>query len=227
MIYPFTHTPAHLQARYLRRQNIGWSNSPPHATTKFIAPVTGPLDPLNGQSLLVLADIENLSYSANNQLGLEICYEAITNRLTQSSEICELHAFFSVPPEGNRHRRADFEEQGWIVHNRRTEIIKTYTGERKRANIDNLLLFQAGILISRSTATTVVIASGDGDLVCDLAQDLSTLSIPKRVVTLSLAGSTSQRLDAQENRYIYANIEVGRDCMRLLTGSKRKPTHPL
>jgi hypothetical protein len=61
-----------------------------------------------------------------------------------------------------------------------------------------------------------MLASGDGDLVCDLARGLHGLPTRRAIYTLSLAGSTSLRLDAARNRDIAGNIEIGLDCLRPL-----------
>jgi hypothetical protein len=87
-----------------------------------------------------------------------------------------------------------------------------------QANADNLILFTSGILASHSQADVIVVGSGDGNLVCDLATALRQLPKRRQVMTLSLAGSTSYRLDATRNPAIMANIEIGRDCLRPLQG---------
>ena len=181
-----------------------------------IAAVTGPLDILAGRQVLVLSDIENLTYSARNRLGYKVSYRALGARLSALTASCTCHAFFSRAPGRDDPWSRYFAERGWIPHARDIEVISTRLGPRRLANADNLILFSAGLIISRHSADVVVLASGDGALVCDLARAIAGLPKPRRVVTLSLAGSTSQRLDAERNTHIAANIEIGRDCLRPL-----------
>lgn len=181
-----------------------------------IAAHTGPLAALTERRVLVLADVENLSYSAAKHLGQEIAYEILAQRLREAAASCALHAFFSSDRQRTAGQRAYFEARGWTVHQRPIEVVQTHAGAKRHANIDTLLLFQAGLLCSRGRTDTVVLASGDGDLVCDLAAALAELPTERRVLTLSLAGSTSWRLNAEHHRSITANLEIGRDCLRPL-----------
>jgi hypothetical protein len=89
---------------------------------------------------------------------------------------------------------------------------------RAMANSDNQMLFFGGVLFNGSDAEVIVVASGDGSLVCDLARAVAIIDLGRTVVTMSLAGSTSRRLDAQANPDISANIEIGRDCLRDTVG---------
>ena len=188
----------------------------PRQRGTVIAEHTGPLEVLQGHRILMLADVENLSFSAQNRLGYQVSYGALAKHLIAATSSCALHAFFSVQQQESGAHSAYFEARGWTTHHRPIEIVRTKNGGRKRANIDNHLLFHAGVLCSRSRADTVVLASGDGDLVCDLARALSELPAKRQIVTLSLAGSTSWRLNAQQNPWIAANIELGHDCLRPL-----------
>lgn len=190
--------------------------SAPRQRHTAIAEYTGPLEVLRGHRILVLADVENLSFSAQKMLGYQVSYNSLAKHLMNATSGCALHAFFSIQQHLTDANRAYFEARGWSAHHRPIEIVHTKQGERKRANIDNHLLFHAGVLCSRSSADTVVLASGDGDLVCDLARALSELPAKRQIVTLSLAGSTSWRLNAQHNPWIAANIELGQDCLRPL-----------
>lgn len=66
-------------------------------TTIDISPVTGPLQSLQGRCVLLLADVENLSYGARNRLGQRISYDVLTTKLTEVTANCQSHAFFSKP----------------------------------------------------------------------------------------------------------------------------------
>ncbi|MBT5536758.1 hypothetical protein HOK31_27085, partial [Candidatus Poribacteria bacterium] len=177
-----------------------------------IARRTGPVDVLDGEDIIVLTDDENLQYSARD-LGYRVSYAKLTAQFLRVTLGTSLHAFFSRSP-GDDGRSHYFTERGWTPHPYDARTIRTRNGERRIGNSDNHILFKAGLLISRSSASTVVICTGDGDLADDLARFLVELPKPRRLVTLSLAGSTSQRLDAKRNPYIAQNIELGIDCLR-------------
>lgn len=160
---------------------------------------TGPLDPLRGRKVVCLIDLENLVYGARD-LNFRLDLAALTETLCSVSSDCVLHAVFSDWAGDASPRRDELEERGWCVH---INPIGT--------NADSMLLFVAGKLLSSSPAEIVLYGSGDGDLV----SMLSTFAHLDRreVMTLSLPGSTSQRLDARHNPVISHNIEIGRDCL--------------
>lgn len=179
--------------------------------TVSVAPETGPLDLLFGRRLTVLADYENLHYSARD-LGLQLALSALGSRLRSASRDCRLHAVFSRPP-GDDRLVLYCRDRGWEPHPRDIETVATSRGPVRRANADNDLLFLAGAFQTVAAADVLVVASGDGDLVCDIAR-LARRFAPRRpVLTLSLAGSTSYRLDARRNPDIAGNLEIGRDCL--------------
>jgi uncharacterized LabA/DUF88 family protein len=173
---------------------------------------TKPLSAIQGRKILVLADVENLIYSSRD-LGYTVSFSRLTKILLKNSITVALHAFFSRETV-NDWRIDYFRRTGWTVHTREIQNVQTHRGAERRANCDNLLLFTAGLLASRSNADTIAIASGDGDLVCSLIEGLQNLPKPREVVTMSLAGSTSWRLDATKNPNIRANIEIGLDCLK-------------
>jgi len=177
-----------------------------------IAPTTGPLDALQGRHVLVLADVENIKYSARN-LGFTAAFHTIAHKLEETGCTTSLHAFFSRPA-GDEQLSQYFTRHGWTPHARDIEIVSSPNGPRKCANADSLLLFWAGMLVNQSGADVVLILSGDGDLVSELAKAIHTLQKKFDVVTMSLAGSTAQRLDARFNGFIQNNIEIGLDCLR-------------
>lgn len=173
---------------------------------------TGPLQVLNGRNVLVLADDENLRYSARD-VGLKVSYQTLAERLQRSAKSCALHAFFSHEP--GDYRRIDYlASRGWKPHGYLISTVKTHRGTETFANADNLILFVAGQLVDRFKPDVVVIASGDGTLVCDIASFLNACSYRPKVATLSLPNSTSRRLSAAQNEHIKANIEVGHDCLK-------------
>lgn len=212
----YTHQPIHLKRR---SAFLHGSYSRPRPTRHPITSVTiahrtGPLQSLMGRKILMLADVENLTVSARN-LGYRCSYRTLSRMLRQQTHTCALHAFFSREIDDNRLVEY-FRQREWTPHPRDIETVRTYHGMRREANSDNLLLFMAGVLISRSNADLIVVGSGDGKLVHDLSKALSTLPKPRQLVTLSLAGSTARRLDAHAHPHIADNIELGRDCLQPL-----------
>ena len=179
-----------------------------------IAPTTGPLAMLAGKTALVLADLENWVYSARS-MGAKVSFRRLGEKIRFASRSCGLHAFFSRM-QGDDSRLRYLEERGWHAHPNDIEEVTTCRGSERRANCDNFLLFMAGVLISRSKADVIVIGSGDGRLSGELARALRNLSKQSTILTLSLAGSTATSLNAKENPNIAGNIELGRDCLRLV-----------
>lgn len=180
----------------------------------FLSPVTGPLNLLSGYSIIVLADVENLSYSAKN-LGYQVLYKKLATKISEVSSSSKLHAFFSADHNEDELARL-FLETGWIPHIHHIEIVQTYKGTERLANSDNLILFRAGQIAANENAEIFILASGDGKLVSDLAKFLTSLPSRPRVLTLSLPGSTSFRLNADANQHICSNLEIGLDCLKPL-----------
>lgn len=177
-----------------------------------IAQKTGPFSSLKGKDIQVLADVENLNYSARD-LGFKLSYRKLTDILRSITSTCALHAFFSREIGRDNWERY-FQKRGWHPHPYDIKTVRTHRGKERLANSDNLILFTAGLLASRSSADVITLGSGDGSMVCDLAESLSKLPKKRTIVTLSLAGSTSHRLNARSNPHITENIEIGLDCLR-------------
>lgn len=174
---------------------------------------TGPLELLHGRHALVLCDVDNLSLGARD-LGYRVSYRRLAELLHRSSRSCRLHAFF--PGLWGEQRRIEyFTARGWTAHMNEIEIVQTHQGTQRLSNSDSLILLWAGWLATRSQADLVVVASGDGSLVCDIARFLADCGPIRQVVTLSLVGSTSCRVDANRNPYVWANLGLGKDALRL------------
>jgi hypothetical protein len=179
-----------------------------------IEPSTGPLEVLRGRTVIVLADLENLCYSARD-LGYRLSLPSLANRLRSSARRTALHAFISAPPGTKEQTQAHLQADDWVLHVNPIETVLTHKGLETKANADALMLGLGGILLSRTRAEVLVAASGDGDLVQLLARLVAHyLPKPRYFVTLSLPGSTAFRLDARRNPLIQANLEIGRDCLR-------------
>ena len=128
---------------------------------------------------------------------------------------CSLHAIFSAHAQDNRIQY--FRDRDWLVHQQQIETIPTHRGAIRTTNADNLFFFLAGMLVSRSAADVIILGTGDGRLAYDTARFIrDELKQARQVVTLSLCGSTSQFLRADDNPAIHANLELGLDCLRPL-----------
>jgi len=123
-----------------------------------------------------------------------------------------LHAVFSRRP-GDERRWHYFLKRGWIPHAKTIRLASRRSGGRLDANTDHLLAFLAGLLAGFVATDLVVLATGDGQLVLDVAEAISQLPKPKPVATLSLAGSTSFRIDARRCPLVKCNLELGKDCL--------------
>lgn len=162
----------------------------------------------------MLLDAENITYESRKR-GYEPDYGCLAQVIHHVCAGADLHAFYSR--EG-RHAHFDpaFETMGWAAHPYTIHTVSTRDGMRKRANSDHNILFLGGFLVCESDADIVLIASGDGDLVSDMAVSLAQARPRMRLATLSVAGSTSQRILCANNRNVTGNALLGRDCLRPL-----------
>lgn len=179
-----------------------------------VADRTGPLDLLANCQVEVILDVENLRGGAKD-LDCKMSFNSLAQMLRDTCRSCTLHAFFSRK-SGDHGQDNYLTKAGYRTYPRDIETVVTHEGERRLANSDSKILFTAGHYLSRSRADTVVLASGDGDLVCELAGGIASLPKARRILTLSLAGSTSRRLEASQHPLIEANLEIGRDALRAL-----------
>ena len=196
--------------RRFKETNRTSSRRPSYTITAF----TRPLSILKDEHVLVLADVENLRYSARD-LGYRMSFAKLGKLITGHSNEARMHAFFTIP-ENETYRENYFKERGWHAHTDPIEHVKTHRGVIKKANSDMRILYDAGAMVSRSKARVVVLGTGDGDLASALAKGIRSHPTERRVVTMSLAGSTSWRIDARKNPLFDANIEIGLDCLHPL-----------
>lgn len=188
--------------------------------TPELAYQTGPLDELNAKAVLVIADIENLSYSARD-LGYNVNYAALARRILQTARRAAFHGFFSRE-SGDSSFEQYLQNVGWTPHPRNIQRSIIRGAPQRFANSDNFIGYGAGFLAARKRFDAVIVATGDGALGCDIAAALKQyVSRPIAVTTMSLPGSTSWRLRAGDNPDIICNIEIGLDCLRLPAGRER------
>lgn len=178
---------------------------------------------MNGKRSLVVCDAENLSYSLHNR-GLDVDYAQLSARvLAQCGTGSELHAFATLE-EGPQSLCAEryFEDSGWTAHVQPIERVKGVDGVRKRANSDNLMLLVAGLRLGALKPEVVLVLSGDGDLVLDIARFTKVVLPQCEVLTLSVPGATSRRLQQGQTSLIAHSAFLGRD---VLVASPRRRLH--
>ncbi len=188
-----------------------------HNNQASLVPQTGPLTGLRGRNVLAIFDVENLTISAR-KMGYELDYTALARCLSAEVRAVQLHAALSVEP-GDTLDSDHMIQSGFTVH---TRVIERLRDGSKAANSDNIFAFQAGLLASRARADVVILGSGDGQLVCDLANAIRALPTQRAVWTLSIPGATSARLDCRRNRSIATNVEIGRDVLVDLAMAQRR-----
>jgi hypothetical protein len=154
-----------------------------------------------------ILDVENLTLSSRD-IGYELTYASLFTIFQDAMKHVHLHAVLSIE-ESDDVDVDHLNDAGLIVH---TRLIRRHA-DGKSANADNRLAFVTGLLVSRSDADDIIIGSGDGDLVCDLAEAIHSLPRERKVWTMSLPGSTNHRLNAALNPLIAGNIEIGLDVL--------------
>jgi hypothetical protein len=181
----------------------------------ILEPKTGPLEAIKDEKTLILLDCENLSISAE-KLCRRFSYKKLSYILHSVTSEIKIHAFFSRRPQDER-RVKYFIARDFIPHPREIVSVQNGTTTKRFANSDFSIAFHSGLLVSRSSAKTVILGSGDGELVSEIASFLTELPSKRRIFTLSLPGSTSWRLKADKNSNIEDNIEVGEDILHKMT----------
>lgn len=186
-----------------------------HVQHPPIADRTGPLDELADHDVLVLADAQNLDASADNR-GFDVLWSTLGRRVDESSRSASRCVFFAAHP-GERRRSVALRASGWRPYPKAIRHVTTHRGSERKSNVDTMMACLGGALAAASSATLILVASGDGDLVEDIAE--ATLHLPGfyRIGTLSVAGATAQRLDARTSPFVNLNIELGMDCLRRKT----------
>lgn len=180
---------------------------------------TGPLDIIRKRRVLVIADAQNLDYSARD-IGCKMSWRSLGEVLDKACSRCSRHVIFSRNA-GQNQRVAYYAARGWQTHARLNRTVQTMNGAERKSNADFLLAFIAGRL-SGAKWDIVIIASGDGDLVEDVAEGILSLGSVRTVITLSLAGSTAWRLDARRSSLITGNIKIGLDCLHSRNVMRRR-----
>lgn len=172
---------------------------------------TSSLDSLQGHKVLALLDIENLHHSADDW-GCRMNFSRLIERLRQHCQQLWVHAYYS--------RHADeawlderFESMGFKPKPREIRMMFRHGGTKMDANSDPRIFAQGSSAISRSRADVVLLGSGDGLLVQEMADTIHGFPKQRATWTLSLAGSTSRMIQAAHNSKIEGNIMIGNDML--------------
>jgi hypothetical protein len=204
-----------VRKRLRRPRKRKWPTVQPFFTapaTIEVASETGPLSAILGKRVVVVADAQNLDLGARD-LGFKMSWALLAEKIDAAAAWASRHAILSQQP-GDERRMNYLDERDWSPHATTIRTVSTRKGLERKGNADFLLAFLAGVVVSRASADVVVIASGDGDLVEEIAIGIRSLRKERSIVTMSLAGSTAGRLNAENNALITANIEIGKDCLR-------------
>ena len=174
---------------------------------------TSGLAALHGRRVLVLLDGENISYSLKPTADCD--YAKLAALLLQhASGGADLHAFASAQPGAAvNYARSYFNAAGYVPHVEPIEVVNGAGGLRKRANSDNEILMHDARLIVTERPDWVVLASGDGDLGCDVARFIARETKGVQFMTLGLRGSFSRRLRVDQNRQVTCNSWIGADVL--------------
>ena len=171
---------------------------------------TGPLSLLLARDLVVVADVENLSYSARNA-GFRFSYAALGAALAETTKTARLHACFSRQAH-HRDWEGYFAQRGWIPHARDIAYSERRNGTRKHANADALIAFHSGRLAAETNAD-ILVATGDGALATDVANSIAEVWPDRLIFTLAFPGAASASLRATNRSSIAGNLLVGLDVL--------------
>lgn len=173
---------------------------------------TGPLALIRGKEVLVLTDNQNFDRTAQ-KLGYKMSWLKLGLLLDNVSERAHRHAILAHRPDDNR-RIEYLAKRGWIPHATFVRTVHTRHGLKHKGNADMSMTFWGGHLVSRSQAGVILIGSGDGDLVQELAIGIRSLPTPRTIVTIGFESSTASRLYTHNSDLIDGNIFIGLDCLR-------------
>lgn len=176
---------------------------------------TGPCSLIRGKDVLVLTDNQNLDMTAK-QLGYKMSWRKFSSLLDNVCQTVSKHSILAQRPDDNN--RIDYlTDRDWIPHATLFRTVHTQHGRKRKGNADMLMSFWGGLLVSRSQADVVVIGSGDGDLVQEMAIGIRSLPTPRTIITTGFKSSTANRLYASNSDLIDGNIFIGSDCLHSIS----------
>lgn len=176
------------------------------------ARTTGFEQHLHGRVLLI-ADGENLSFGLRKH-GYDCDFGKLRQTLASRQPDLRAHAFACVRgDEAGKYAEEYFRREGWQAHIGLARTVNTCHGPQIKANSDNQILLACGELITATRPDTLVLATGDGDLGCAIADFYAQRLKQGCLVVCSIQGATSRRMLKNENPQIRANVWLGWDCI--------------
>lgn len=194
-------------------QTPGRGGLAPHAAPRRVPVTTQGVPARIGQRVLLIGDAENLSYGLRKE-GFDLDFARLRELVAACSGTIHPHAFATVSgAAAQRYAQDYFTRIGWEHRVECAHTVRTCRGTERRANSDPCILLGCGELATRLQPDAVVLATGDGDLGCDMARYLKRRPGSTRVLVCSIAMATSHRLLAANNPDIDGNLWLGWDCM--------------
>ena len=163
----------------------------------------------DGRTVLLMLDYENLSISAHRQ-GIAIPFDAVLAEIdARAAHVTAVAVFTSDKGDYETARRLS--EEGWNVIRIDREAVTTSRGVELKANADLDLAFEVGSRLLQDHYDVLAIGTGDGDLGLAVARGARRTVPGITVVTLSVPGTTSHRLQVTAGN-IDANVIIGNDA---------------
>lgn len=178
---------------------------------------TSGVEQLSGKNALLIVDGENLIFGLRHE-GWKLDFKAFRKKIASAIGLTEAH-IYSTANDGARQRQSDFfYHAGFAPHINPIQVVETCRGQEVKANSDNRILLGLAERVTLSNPDVVILATGDGDLGCAVAEFLAGRSAkPAKLYIASIKGMTSERLCVANNATIEGNIWIGHDLVQPLT----------
>jgi hypothetical protein len=185
----------------------------------IVEATTGPFDGLRDRAVLVALDLENIDRSAHD-IGRVVDYGRLACVLRDGvGQQVHLIAVFSCADSETASERF-LRARGWATYTRPIDTVRTKMGMVRHGNADVAFATAVGAAVIGLDVEACVLATGDGQLAIDVARCVTAIAPRcKTAATLSLPGSTSNRLDARRSDLFTINLEIGDDVMNRLTAT--------
>ena len=144
--------------------------------------------------VLAIADAENLTFGLR-KTRQELDYRKLATDLGDSAASLTALAIATVKPEVLPHACRFFTSAGWIPKLSAQMEYGDCRGRHLRANADSQILLHTGAMVEKINPEVLVLASGDGDLGCELAIFLEQYPNIELMI-FGLRDQTSQRLES-------------------------------
>jgi uncharacterized LabA/DUF88 family protein len=164
--------------------------------------------------VLCILDHDNLRISAEREFAAAICYRDLEERLYQLTR--RLYGLAILTSHHGQDGPAqELLNCKWKFIDIKREVAWTSGRREVKGNADWDICFEAGRLIQAHRFDTVLLGSGDGDLVLGIARGVRRIAPTSQVFTLSIRTTTSQRILAERvPELIAGNFFLERDLLR-------------